>query len=56
MNTNSEIAEYVGEMSLSLSAMARENGLGSLAFLLEMAALEARKLAEGASEKSPAAA
>lgn len=42
-----EVAAYVGSLSRDLSAMSRRSGLTTLAYLLEMASLEADIVARG---------
>jgi hypothetical protein len=39
-----QLAEYIHELSAELSRMARESNCGSLASILQMASLEAKKL------------
>jgi hypothetical protein len=42
MEKNTELLNYISEMAGCLSKMARKGGFETLAFLLEMSALEAR--------------
>ncbi len=49
-----DVAEYVGQMSGELAALARRAGLGTLAYLLDMAQMEARTTAgKSRSEAEP---
>jgi len=46
MRESAERAEYIGEIAAGMARIARDGNLGLLAFILEMAALEARRHAE----------
>jgi hypothetical protein len=41
MATHSSTADYISRMAMDLAEMARDNGLNTLEFLLEMVAIEA---------------
>ena len=47
MNERLERAEYLSELTISLADMARHDGHELLAYLLEMATLEARDRVKG---------
>jgi hypothetical protein len=46
MQESAERAEYIGEIAAGMARIARDGNLGLLAFILDMAALEARRYAE----------
>jgi hypothetical protein len=46
MQESAERAEYIGEIAAGMARIARDGNLGLLAFILDMAALEARRSAE----------
>jgi hypothetical protein len=48
MRESAERAEYIGEIAAGLARIARDGNLSLLAFILDMAALEARLYAEPA--------
>ncbi len=46
MGESAERAEYIGEIAAGMARIARDGNLGLLAFILDMATLEARRSAE----------
>ena len=46
MRESAERAEYIGEVAAGMARIARDGNLSLLAFILDMAALEARRYAE----------
>jgi hypothetical protein len=46
MRESADRAEYIGEIAAGMARIARDGNLGLLAFILDMAALEARRYAE----------
>jgi len=46
MAAHIDTADYIGEVTTSLAKLARENGLGLLSFVLDMATLEATQCSE----------
>jgi hypothetical protein len=52
MNDRLKRVKYVNEMIATLAVMARQDGHTLLAYLLEMAMLEARERADGLSQKA----
>jgi|HubBroStandDraft_6_1064221.scaffolds.fasta_scaffold1074649_1 hypothetical protein len=46
MRESADRAEYIGEIAAGMARIARDGNLGLLAFILDMAALEARRSAE----------
>jgi hypothetical protein len=46
MRESADRAEYIGEIAASMARIARDGNLDLLAFILDMAALEARRSAE----------
>ncbi len=51
----SEVANYVASLAADLSEMSRRQGLSTLAYLLDMARLEAEGAARAAPADSPSA-
>ena len=51
MHESADRAEYIGEIAAGVARIARDGGLALLAFILEMAALEARRCAEMPQDK-----
>jgi hypothetical protein len=51
MHESADRAEYIGEIAAGMARIARDGGLTLLAFILEMAALEARRCAEMPQDK-----
>jgi hypothetical protein len=49
MRESAERAEYIGEIAAGMARIARDGNLNLLAFILDMAALEARRSAESLS-------
>jgi hypothetical protein len=45
-------ADYIGETTAVLAKMAREDGLSLLAFILDMATLEARRQADTCTDEA----
>ena len=46
MRESADTAEYIGEIAAGMARIARDGNLNLLAFILDMAALEARRNAE----------
>jgi hypothetical protein len=46
MRESADRAEYIGEIAAGMARIARDGNLNLLAFILDMAALEARRNAE----------
>ena len=46
MRESADRAEYIGEIAAGMARIARDGNLNLLAFILDMAALEARRYAE----------
>jgi hypothetical protein len=46
MRESAERAEYIGEIAAGMARIARDGNLSLLAFILDMAALEARRYVE----------